>query len=66
LRKASVAVASRVRWTAGADGIAHAHRALWPGRTACALRGISEQWAHPERSRCATCLAVLEAEGIAA
>lgn len=55
-------VTTRIRWTAGPDGVAHAHRASWRTRTACSKAGIDERYAHPERSRCTECVTVIESE----
>jgi hypothetical protein len=47
---------TRVRWTAGRDGIAHAH--LSAGVTACGASPIAERFAWPETAiRCPTCTA---------
>jgi hypothetical protein len=45
-----------IRWTAGPDGIAHAHVA---GRTACRAPAIGEQRAHPTIRKCPACLAAV-------
>lgn len=44
----------RIRWTAGRDGIAHAHIS---GRTACHVSAIAERYAWPTRTRCPACAA---------
>jgi hypothetical protein len=48
----------RVTWTAGRDGIAHAHVS---GHTLCRVPSIGERYAWPIVSRCRACLAALEA-----
>jgi hypothetical protein len=50
-----------VRWTAGADKLAHAHpargRAVW---TLCKLTAVDERFRHPERTRCQACWRALD------
>lgn len=46
---------TRPRWTAGTDGIAHAHV---DRITACGVSPIAERYAWPETSRCPTCKAI--------
>ena len=50
-----------IRWTAGADKLAHAHpargRAVW---TLCKLTAIDERFRHPERARCQACWRALD------
>ena len=46
---------TRIRWTAGRDGIAHAHVS---GRTLCHVPAIAERYAWPALRRCSACLAV--------
>ena len=50
-----------LRWTAGPDGVAHAHA---DHRTACHVPPIAERWAWPETSRCPACLRVLHPEPV--
>jgi hypothetical protein len=51
---------TRIRWTAGRDGIAHAHTS---GRTACHAQAIAERDAWPIVRRCPACLAALAKAG---
>jgi uncharacterized C2H2 Zn-finger protein len=46
----------RVRWTAGPDGIAHAHAA---GGAVCHVPAIAERDAWPTFTRCPACLRVV-------
>jgi hypothetical protein len=48
---------TRLRWTPGPDGIAHAHVS---GRTACRVPSIGERYAWPIVSRCPECVRILE------
>ena len=50
---------SRIRWTAGPDGIAHAHVS---GRTMCHVPSIAERFAWPARTRCAACVVATTAK----
>jgi hypothetical protein len=50
----------RVLWTAGPDGIAHAHVG---NRTACHVSPIAERYAWPTLSRCPACLRVVADDG---
>jgi hypothetical protein len=61
-RAAAATPVARIRWTAAADGIAHAHRASWRTRTACGKAGVDERYAHPATSRCEGCVTVIESE----
>ena len=45
------------RFRAGRDGVAHAHRGRDP-RALCGAPSVPEQFAWPETSRCADCLAL--------
>jgi hypothetical protein len=47
---------TRIRWTAGRDGIAHAHVS---GRTLCRVPAIAERFAWPTVTRCPRCLAAM-------
>ncbi len=47
---------TRVRWTAGRDGVAHAHTS---GRTACHAAAIAERYAWPTVRPCPACVAAL-------
>jgi hypothetical protein len=47
---------TRIRWTAGRDGIAHAHTS---GRTACHAQSIGERDAWPTIRRCPRCVAIV-------
>jgi hypothetical protein len=47
-------------WLAEADGVAHARSHTRAPRTACGKPALPERYAWTERSRCATCIAVLE------
>jgi hypothetical protein len=47
----------RIRWTAGPDGIAHAHVS---GRPACRVPAVAERFAWPTSTRCPACVAVVE------
>jgi hypothetical protein len=47
---------TRIRWTAGKDGTAHAHQS---GRTACRVPSIGERHAWPTVTRCPACLAAV-------
>lgn len=49
---------ARVRFLAGRDGIAHAHRPGHP-RTVCGLLSVREAHAWPERERCWTCAGIV-------
>ena len=49
---------SRIRWSAGKDGRAHAHVS---GRTLCHAPAIGERYAWPERARCPDCFRAAEA-----
>jgi len=51
---------TRTRWTAGKDGIAHAHVS---GRTACHAPSIAERYAWPIVSRCPACAAAIAKAG---
>jgi hypothetical protein len=46
---------TRVRWSAGKDGVAHAHTS---GRTLCRVQSIAERDAWPTLTRCQRCVAV--------
>lgn len=48
------------RWTAGRDGIAHAHTRARSPWTLCNRRAVPEQTAHPARERCSPCQAIAE------
>jgi hypothetical protein len=53
-----------VRWSAGADALAHGH--IGPrADTLCGLPWTDEQFAHPERSRCAECWRALDGRAAA-
>jgi hypothetical protein len=50
-----VGVVTRIRWSAGKDGRAHAHVS---GRTLCRVQSISERDAWPTLTRCPRCVAM--------
>jgi hypothetical protein len=50
----------RVRWTAAADGIAHAHPRARSPWALCGARAVDERVAHPARRRCEACVAAAE------
>jgi hypothetical protein len=47
---------TRIRWTAGRDGVAHAHTS---GRTLCHAPSIGERDAWPTLTRCPRCVAMV-------
>jgi hypothetical protein len=47
---------TRVRWSAGKDGVAHAHVS---GRTLCHAPSIGERDAWPTLTRCPRCVAMV-------
>ena len=50
---------TRTRWTAGRDGVAHAHVS---GRTLCHVPAIEERDAWPTRTRCPACVVATTAK----
>lgn len=53
---------TRVRWTAGRDGVAHAHRGSRAIRTVCGSPPIDERFGWPANTRCPACQAALVGE----
>lgn len=54
-----------IRWVAGPDGLAHAHRGP-RADTLCDLPWTDERFAHPERARCRDCWRALDRRYVAA
>ena len=50
---------TRIRWTAGPDGVGHAHLA---GVTVCHVEPIPDPFAWPTLSRCPACLRAVDPE----
>ena len=56
----SAALATRVRWVAGRDGVAHCRAGTAVG-DACGLPALSERFAWPATARCLRCQSVSSA-----
>ena len=54
-----VAVMTRIRWSAGPSGVAHAHIGRDP-RALCGVPAVPEREAWPLRRRCLLCANVIE------
>lgn len=58
----TTATVARVRWLAGKEGLAHAHRGSKPARTVCGWPAVDERFAWPAKARCDLCQAAVVAE----
>lgn len=52
----------RITWTAGREGLAHAHRGSRPVRALCGAPAIDPRLGWPTRVRCDACLAAIAGE----